>query len=178
MGLLDMLKGKKKAQTTAPKWNGVLDRVDYHLGDAIKTYCNNQGREKGLSDEEIEANMEEIQYYAGNHIGFFMTWIIKNHFEGEIHKAHSQAVEAVRNEKMLGMEFVLRYCGAAIKGEDFCDAIIPFVRSYYNEYMHDYVNWALNEFDDFAYQIKGTWEDYYSFEAMLDEAYEYYKEKH
>lgn len=53
--------------------------------------------------------MDVIEYYAGNHIGFFLTWIIQHQFEGELLKeTANEDLQAVRNETMSGIEFFIK----------------------------------------------------------------------
>ncbi|MCT1905362.1 DUF7832 domain-containing protein [Oceanobacillus sojae] len=57
-----------------------IDRMDYHHEPAYEQYMN-----KFKKDEEelTEEDSDTVEYYAGNHIGFFLNWIIQNHFMGK-----------------------------------------------------------------------------------------------
>ena len=63
-------------------------------------------QEKELTEED----MREIERYTANHIGFFLTWMIKHRFEGKIHRDDNEGAEAVRREELLGVDFFLDYC--------------------------------------------------------------------
>lgn len=104
-----------------------------------------------------------------------MAWIIKHDFIGEIHKEYDkEAVEAVKNEKMSGVEFFIEYCDAKFLDEDVSEEILPFVEKYYKKYMSEYVEWVIGELCDIPMEFIGTWEDYHNFEHILDEAYQNY----
>lgn len=150
-----------------------FDRVDYWMDKAMEAYCEMNEKE---SSELTEKDYEEVQYYAGNHIGFFLAWIIKHDFIGEAHKDEKdkEAVEAVKNEKMSGIEFFIKYCDGKFWDIDVSNEILPFVQDYYENYMSDYIGWVLEELCDIPMEFIGTWEDYHSFEHILDEAYQSY----
>lgn len=128
------------------------------------------------SEEITEENKRQIQRMAANHIGFFMTWIIQHHFEGEIHADEQEVLEKVRKEEMLGVDFFLDYCDGKLWIDDFSNEILPFVGTYYEQYIHEYNVWVVNELCDLPLEFVGTWEDYHQFEYIIDEAYADYKE--
>lgn len=150
-----------------------FDRIDDWMDKAMGAYCEMNEKEPS---ELTEEDYKELQYYAGNHIGFFLAWIIKHDFIGEVHKDEydKEAVEAVKNEKMSGVEFVIQYCDGKFWDEDVSDEILPFVKKYYKNYMGDYIDWVLEELCDIPLEFIGTWEDYHNFEHILDEAYQNY----
>lgn len=99
-------------------------------------------------------------------------------FLGEIHKDNREAreaIEAVRREEMLGVDFLIDYCDEKFWGVDVSEEIYPFVTSYYEKYFSEYVDFVLNVLCDLPLEFIGTWEDYHDFEPVLDEAYEQYK---
>lgn len=149
-----------------------FDRIDNWTEKALESYCE---MNKKKSSELTEEDYEQISYYAGNHIGFFLAWIIKHDFIGEIHKEYdTEAVEAVKNEKMSGVKFFIEYCDGKFWDEDLSEEILPFVEKYYKKYMREYIDWVLEDLCDIPLEFIGTWEDYHSFEHILDEAYQNY----
>ncbi|MDE6314546.1 MAG: hypothetical protein K2M46_13195 [Lachnospiraceae bacterium] len=150
-----------------------FDRMDYYFEKALEIYCEESKKD---SSQLIEKELEEVQYRASNHIGFFLAWIIKNDFIGEIHRKLEEdgiesAVDAVKNEKMSGTEFFLEQCDGKFWDEDVSDEILPFVEKYYEDYFHEYVTWVIEDLGDLPMEFIGTWEDYHQFEHILDEAY-------
>ncbi|MBQ8167340.1 MAG: hypothetical protein IJZ96_09950 [Lachnospiraceae bacterium] len=156
--------------------NFTIDRIDYYYDKALETYC----QMKKISPEDAtEEQMEKVWLYAGNHIGFFLTWVIKRGFVGEIHKEYdSEAVGKVMSEEISGTQFLIDYCDTKLWSEDLDDSLVPFVKAYYEKgYWSDYCNWVINELGDLPMEFIGTWEDYHSFEHVLDEAYARYNGK-
>ncbi len=146
----------------------VFDRVDYWYEKAYHNYLSlTKKQEKELTEED----MREIERYAANHIGFFLTWMIKHHFEGKIHLDDNERAEAVRREELLGVDFFLDDCDGKFWEEDVSDEICPFVRSYYERYMSEYADWVVHELGDLPLEFVGSWEDYHAFEGVLDRAY-------
>lgn len=153
--------GENKTETIC------FDKIDYHYEAALKNYCRMYKKgENDLTDEDYL----KIKYYAGNHIGFMMAWIIKHNFEGGIHKDEEE-VNAVRNEEMSGVEFLINCCDGKFWSEDVSEEILPFVKSYYDSYISEYSSWVINDLCDLPLEFAGTWEDYHDFEHVPDEAY-------
>jgi len=148
-----------------------FDRVDYYYEKALEVYCQLPGKNKdALTDED----QNEITRRAGNHIGLFLTWIIRRGFEGELHQEEAQALEEVRAGKLPGVDFFMEYCDGKFWDEDVCTEILPFVEDYYGggRYWTDYIDWVLNDLCDLPMEFVGSWEDYLRFEPLLDRAYE------
>lgn len=148
-----------------------FDRVDYTYDTALKNYCQAYHKDAGTltgGDHDV------IARWAGNHIGFFLTWIVRRGFEGEIHRELSQALKQVKTGELPGVDFFLKYCDGKFWNEDVCPAVLPFVESYYGsgQYWKDYVNWVLNDLCDLPLEFVGGWEDYLRFEPLLDQAYQ------
>ena len=148
-----------------------FDKTDFYFEKARKEYCavSKKDVDSLTEDEEIE-----ITRRAGNHIGFFLTWIIRKGFEGELHQELPQALEEVRTGKLLGVDFFRRYCDGKFWDEDLCPEILPFVVKYYDggQYWTDYVEWVINDLCDLPLEFVGDWEDYLQFEPVLDQAYQ------
>lgn len=172
MSILDFFKKKKcpppQAEKNTNRYRS-FDRIDVHYTQAMEPYCALRSKtEEDLSDEETD----DIWRMAGNHIGFFLTWLFCHHYEGSLHDDEPQAVEQVRTGQLLGVDFLMQYCDGKFWGEDFSDDIFPFVDAYYDDhYWTDYANWVVNELHDLPYEFIGTWEDYQTFAPMLEKAY-------
>lgn len=187
MGFFNFLKNRKKNKneketvdiqikdSVPDRHNCCFDKIDWHFETASEYYCHLNNKEiESLTDEESD----EIYLYAGNHIGFFITWIIKHHFEGEIFSEDKEGLEAVRNETMSGTEFLLDYCDGKFWGIDVSERIFSFVNDYYeNHYLEEYTEWVTEVLHDVPMEFVGTWEDYHRFEHVIDKAYEEYNNR-
>lgn len=150
-----------------------FDKVDYYCEKAREAYCQTEGKR---IDALTDGDETEITRRAANHIGFFLTWIIRKRFEGELHRELPQALEEVKTGRLLGVDFFLRYCDGKFWDEDICPEALPFVTEYYDkgQYWKDYINWVLNDLCDLPLEFVGSWEDYLQFEPLLDQAYQDY----
>lgn len=146
----------------------VIDKVDYYFEKALEVYCEL----KSAKQEELtEKELQEVCLYAGNHIGFFVAWIIKNDFIGEEHFGNED-IKKVKNETMTGTEYLMKNCDAKFWSDDVVESIHPFIKEYYlDNYYQDYCDWVINELYDLPMEFIGTWEDYHEFEYILDNAY-------
>ncbi len=152
----------------------VFDKIDYWHEKAYNNYLYLMNKK---AEELTEEDEREIQRYAGCHIGFFFAWLIKHHFEGEIHREENkEALEAVRREEMSGVDFFIDHCDGKFWEEDAAEGILPFVEAYYEKYFSEYANWVVNELGDLPLEFAGSWEDYHRFEAVLDQAYASFQE--
>ncbi|WP_368901760.1 DUF7832 domain-containing protein [Oceanobacillus oncorhynchi] len=153
-----------------------FDRIDYHHASAYEPYM-----QKFQKDEEelTESDMDVIEYYAGNHIGFFLTWIIQHQFEGELLKeTANEDLQAVRNETMSGIEFFIKNCDGKFTEEGVSEEIFPFVNAYYERYyLTDYGLWVIDDLKEVPFGFIGTWENYHDFEYTIDHAYQDYKDQ-
>ncbi len=147
----------------------IIDRIDYYYEKALEIYCDLHS----VSDDELtDEQREEINLYAGNHIGFFLTWVIKHDFIADEHK-ENEGVQLVKDEKMTGTEYLIEYCDTKFLSRDVAEELIPFVEEYYaDSYFGDYCNWVINDLCDLPMEFIGSWDDYHEFEEILDEAYE------
>ncbi len=104
-----------------------FDRVDHTYDAALKNYCQAYQKNVGAL---TGGDHDMIARRAGNHIGFFLTWIIRRGFEGEIHRELSQVLKQVKTGELPGVDFFLKYCDGKFWDEDVCPAVLPFVESY------------------------------------------------
>lgn len=148
-----------------------FDKAEYYYEDALKAYCHMYGKkESDLTDNE----RNEIMRYAGNHIGFFITWVIRRGHLGDLHKEDPDdmaAAEKVKSGEMLGVDFLLEYCDGRLYPEDMSDEIISFAVRFYERYFKHYSNFVVSKLDDLPLEFIGTWEDYLAFEPTLDRLY-------
>lgn len=147
-----------------------FDRMDYYYDKALKAYCELEKKNpNSLTDEE----QDEVALRSCNHIGFFLTWLIRRNLIGELHRERPQVLERVRTGDLLGADFFLAECDGKFWDEDVCPEALPFVEAYYGggRYWRDYVDWVLNDLCDLPLEFVGSWEDYLQFEPMLDRAY-------
>ena len=153
-----------------------FDRIDWHYEEARKKYREVQKKGGGPLTEEEE---EEVARRAGSHIGFFLTWVVRRGFIGELHREIPEILEAVKAGRLLGVDFFLRYCDGKFWDEDLSPEILPFVVQYYDggQYWKDYIDWVLNGLCDLPLEFVGSWEDYLQFEPLLDQAYRDFLER-
>ncbi|MBQ8435061.1 MAG: hypothetical protein IJX24_03505 [Oscillospiraceae bacterium] len=149
-----------------------FDKAEYQFETACENYCRMFNKaDDSLTDEDYD----KIWLYAGNHIGFFMSWIIKNNFYGEEHN-DNECIQAVKNETMTGTEFLMQCCDGKFWDIDVSDDILDFVNEYYEKkYLSDYSHWVIDELGDMLLEFIGTWKDYHEFEHVIDNAYKEYK---
>lgn len=172
MGLFDMFKKDKvdKQMNNRPSF----DRMEAHFDEAHQRHIS-------LKDKDVETLTEEEEMElvrrAGTHIGFFITWIIKHHFEGEYMQDAQEALEAVRREEMLGVDFLMEYGDGKFVSHDVSKEIFPFVDFYYDKYLSIFTQWVINDLHNRPLEFVGSWEDYHKFEHILDEAYDSYCKK-
>ena len=107
MGFFDIFKKPVKSSKTVVAPPSCFDKADYYFEDAMKNFCCI----KHISEEDLtEEHYSEIRRIAATHIGFFITWLIKHDFVGDIHMDNSEAVDAVKSDCMTGVDFLLDYC--------------------------------------------------------------------
>lgn len=146
-----------------------IDRIDYYFDKAVEIYCELHEIDP---DEFTEEQLQEVNLYAGNHIGFFIAWIIKHDFINDYYK-DNEGVKKVKEETMTGTEYLIEHCDTKFLSDDVSESIIPFIQEYYSEsYFEDYCDWVINELCDLPMEFIGTWEDYHEFESVINEAYE------
>ncbi len=157
-----------------------IERADWHYESAEKEYR----KEKNLSDDSplTDAEVNEIYRRAANHIGLFMNWLIDNDFIGEENKEEVDAIEAVKNGTLLGVDYFLNYCDGKFWSCDVREDILPFVDKYFQEqdtcYHADYGKWFDKRYGEGKiYTVVSSREDYLSFKPAIDSAYKKFKEK-
>lgn len=152
-----------------------FDRADWQYDSAMKMYCEKYGKNPDSLTEEDE---DIIWQNSGNHIAFFITWLIRHDFLGELHhedEFEEKDLEAVKNREKTGMDIFSKYCDMKFTDEDVCDEIEPFVTEYYEKsYLTDYCN-VMG--DEKVLETTFSWDDYMKVEPVLDQAYKAWREK-
>lgn len=168
----------ESAETRTPEFSVCRfdsDQAEYQWDTALEKYCEEFNR----SPEELTDEDEKIVWeYAGNHLAFFLTWIIQNDFIGELHEelGDEDDIEAVKREELRGIDFLMNNCDNMMTREDFSDEILDFVDAYYEEnYMSDYSDFMEDKLDKPVLGTAFSWEDYNAFKPVLDNAYKSYQ---
>lgn len=131
-----------------------IDRMDWHYGG---DYPKDLPPECGCT-----------------HIGLFLAWIIHNQLESEFHKEDSaEELEAVRQRKMTGREFLINQCDEKFWDEDLNEEGLAFTQSYYDDdthgYLCDYANTLAQDLPS-LYYVEDTWENYDRIEPLITAA--------
>lgn len=175
MGLFSFFKKKEspknntfEAEKPQGKDTFTIDKIDYYYDEALEAYCKaNSVSEDSLTD----AQRHDVNLYAGNHIGFFVAWLIKNDLLSDEHKTNPN-YEKVKSEIMTGTEYLILNCDTKLWSQDVKEPVDTFVKMYYERnYYQDYCNWVVSELHDLPMQVICSWENYHSFEHILDDAY-------
>lgn len=151
----------------------LYDNTEWYFEKALAAYlCGEQKREDSLTAEDYRI----ISECAGNHIAFFLTWVVKHHYESDLFASVSggaEALEALRSESMTGAEFLLTHCDGKLDGEMLCEEILPFVDHFYQKFYfrRHYVHWVMTVLHDLPLEFRWSWEDYYSFAKVIDQRY-------
>jgi hypothetical protein len=146
-----------------------IDKAEWQYDTAKQSYCEKMNK----TPNELTAEDEEIIWdYAGNHIAFFITWLIRHDHMGELHhedELEEQDLEAVKNQQKTGMDILRKYCDMCFTDEDFSEEVSFFVPHYYdNDYMNDYCRIIG---DSKVLKTAFSWDDYLALEPVIDEAF-------
>ncbi len=151
-----------------------IEKIDPVYDRATVVYCEL----KGVSADSLtEEQRHELDLYAGNHLGFFMAWLIKHDYIGEKHR-NSEGVKRVKEETMSGTEFLIEYCNKEIWSYDVSEEILLFVQRYCTyKLFRGYIAWVMDVLNDLPMEFIGDWDDYHSYEPVVDEAYKKFCEE-
>ena len=168
MGFLDFLK-KKQCPKTKPF---VADKAEWQWDSALEFYCEDTGVEPDAVQEEHE---DQIWERAGNHIAFFLTWLIRHDGLSSWHcQEDGDDIQAVKQKEMTGADFLANNCDMVLSREDIAKKFLSFVDAYYeSRYMDDYTDFM----GDNTLSATFSWEDYERFEPVLNRVYEAYCKK-
>ena len=150
------------------------DKAEWQYDSAMKEYCEQTGK---TPDTLTDADEKVIWEYAGNHIAFFMTWLIRHDLLGEIHHEDEEEesdLQDVKDQKKTGMYILSTYCDMVFTDEDISEEALPFMEDYYeHQYLHDYGE-VLREK---VLAAGFSWDDYLKLEPIIDAAYKKFCEK-
>lgn len=117
---------------------------------------------------------------GGTHIGLFLAWAIHRGFHGEFHETESAAaLEAVRQRRMTGREFLFQECDEKFGEEQLSGEGNEFAHSYYapdRGYMADY-HAALGRGLPSLYHVADTWANFDRLAPVVDRRYQAWKAK-
>ena len=149
-----------------------FDKAEWQYDSALKEYLARTGKEKAELTEEDESIIWKC---AGNHIAFFLTWLIRRDLIGDMHleEANEKAdLEAVKNQQKTGMDIFEKYCDMSFTDEDVAEDVLGFVQDYYDKrFLDDYCS-CISQ--DKILQTTFNWSEYLRVEPLIDDAYEDY----
>ena len=109
---------------------------------------------------------------AGNHIAFFLIWLIQHDFVDE-----EGDIALIKDEKIGGVEFLMDYCDGVLPRNVLREEIWGFMDAYYekdNRYFHDYCTFIEDVVGETVLGVRFSWKLYHQFAPVLDKAYENY----
>ena len=147
-----------------------IDRFDWHYDSAADAYR----KRNNITGELTEEQVDEVCFYAADHIGLFLRWVIENGYEGG--ESDPIGCERVRRGEITATEYFLAYCDGKFWEDDVCDEIKPFVEEYYGsddenrpyQYFRDLVD-AIG--DENVYQIISGDKEYNALKPLIDRAF-------
>lgn len=165
---------------TSPKKQNIFsgDRVDFYWESAVDEYCRIYNKKKqDINHRNISENEENIIWeYAGNHIAFFLTWIIKNGFCND-ELADEENINLLMDERISGTDFLINSCDGKLLRSYISNTIVDFVDIYYdNRYFDDYCLFIERDIKGVVLGTRFSWEIYHKFEAVIDNAYKEYQQ--
>lgn len=131
-----------------------IDRMDWHYGA-----------------ENFPAELPSAS--GGTHIGMFLTWVINNNLEGEIHKSESvESIQKVKVREMTGTEFLIKECDEKFWESDLNAEGVEFTKHYYesNVYFEDYENALLTD-EPSLYHVEDLWINFDKLTPFIDRAF-------
>lgn len=175
MGLFSFFK-KQNEEEEVQKF--VHDKAEYQWESALEEYCNQQGIEEDELDlDALDEEVENIIWeYAGNHIAFFLIWLIQHDFF-HAEEYEEEDIALVKNEKIGGVEFLMNYCDGVLSRIFLKEEILGFMDDYYekdNRYFHDYCSFIEEVAGETVLGVRFSWMLYHQFAPTLDKAYQNY----
>jgi hypothetical protein len=115
---------------------------------------------------------------AATHIGMFVTWAIANRLWGDfLGEAALPAIQAVRERKMSGRDFVLEQCDGKLLSEMLTADATAFSQKYYPKaYMRDFQA-ILSAGLPSDYHVQDTRANYEKLAMRINERFEAWKRK-
>lgn len=189
MGIFDFLKKKSEESKSEEVKVTVEDiknksltafkqaNVENYFDKACEKYLKVNNKEE-LDDYDTEI----VWAYAGAHISYFLTWLIRNEFYCGIYDEYVNREELVKDLDNIknglgdGYMFLTNYCDLRIYRDDIVKEALGFVDAYYDsDYFNDYSHIIENILNKEVFNVSFSWEDYYRVEDELNKAYNEYK---
>ena len=174
MGIFNFFRKEKSTQDVF-----ISDKADYHWESAVEEYCKIHGKKKAdLNFDDMDETEEAVIWeYAGNHIAFFLTWIIQNDFY-DAEEFEAEEIQLLKEEEISGMDFLMEYCDGKFVRQFMNAEILDFVDSYYDtDYFEDYCSFIEEEIKGTVLGITFSWDIYHRFAPVLNQAYRAHKER-
>ncbi len=163
------------------------DSIKKHLSRALASYCamENTTKEevvaklKDKEDDQTRVIEKTLMQYAGNHIAYFLTWLIEKGFYNEHGDEEVlKSLNKVRAKEIDGYRFLTECCGNKLTREMISTSGIDFVDSYYNDrFKMDYNEYVIKVLGERVNGLTFSWEQYDNFKGLIDIAYENYRIK-
>ncbi|MFT5823485.1 MAG: hypothetical protein ACI8ZM_004747 [Crocinitomix sp.] len=135
-----------------------IDRIDWHSG--------------GDFPDHLPAEN------GGTHIGFYLSWILNNDLQGELHRDSEDSknrVIKVLNRVYSGRDFLISDCDEKFWFEDLNERGKSFTEHYYqDERIPNYLNDYSEIFESDAksiYELEDSWENYEKVKSLIDNRY-------
>lgn len=125
--------------------------------------------------DECEENV--IWEYAGNHIAFFLVWLIQSGFYNQ-ESFDEEEINQLKDEKINGMDFLINSCDGKLLKSFMDKRILGFVDEYYeNQYFNDYCIFIERDIKGIVLGTRFSWEIYHKFKPIIDNAYKEYLQR-
>lgn len=121
---------------------------------------------------------KELPREAGaTHIGMFLAWAIISNNVSEFHgERFRDDLEAVRNRKMTGREYLIKNCGSELSEADLSELGQAFAFDFYcddegyREYIDLYDKTFCKKLSSF-YEVRDSWENFEKIMPLIDKSF-------
>lgn len=154
------------------------DKAEWQFDTVAQEYC--QACHKTM-EALTETDVNIIWDRAANHISMFVTWLIDCGLLSKEHEENQKEIQAVRERKMTGFEYLLNICDLKLLRTDIARKAFKFMDHYYEaEGDHSYLQEYCDCMENNGKEVLATcfsWEDYEAIRTkVLDPAYQAYLE--
>ncbi len=115
---------------------------------------------------------------GATHIGMFMAWAIINRLVSEEHeKNFAEDLQAVRERKISGRDYLFKNCNGALSDSDLSETGCRFAFDYYCnddgylEYIDIYDKALCRKIESF-YQVEDSWDNFDLLKAIIDRGFQ------
>ncbi len=191
MKLFELLKKPKVEQRTlkeqkpeeleivVPEFEGDMAEWHFEMAETVYRTQQNKTAEEELTSEEVEIVWE----YAGNHIAYFVTWLVKNNLfiavdvDGTINVDEvNSGIKKIDFEKITGNDFFTNYCNRKFYKENVAEVARDFVNVYYHgKFKTDYKSFVEMVLGKEVNGLGYTCEEFQRYCGILDIAYANHK---